>query len=169
MSKQINKENSDQFWNSTIAGPLSMEVVVKEIISFMKTDEKMDYKLIIGSDSLLRSEKNADFVTAIVIYKVGNGARYFWRRIEGKKKFHTLRDRMFEEVLMSLDIAQKVLDFAKEFNAPKFSFEIHLDIGEKGPTRNVIQELTGMIRAMNFEPKIKPMSFAASNVADKHI
>ena len=33
----------------------------------------------------------------------------------------------------------------------------------------MIQEITGMIRANNFEVKTKPESYAASSVADRHV
>jgi len=33
----------------------------------------------------------------------------------------------------------------------------------------MIQEVVGMIRANNFEARTKPESYAASNVADRHV
>ncbi|MDO8655133.1 MAG: ribonuclease H-like YkuK family protein, partial [bacterium] len=36
-----------------------------------------------------------------------------------------------------------------------------------GPTRDMIREITGLIRGNGFEPVIKPDSFAASSVADR--
>jgi len=51
---------------------------------------------------------------------------------------------------------------------PHYDFEIHVDVGENGATKAMIQELVGMVRAHNFEARIKPESYAASNVADKH-
>jgi len=139
-----------------------------------------------------------DFVTAIVIQRVGNGGKYFWRRAE-LGKFHTLRDRIIQEVMLSLEAAKEILavlktqglsDFSAcargasasggeggpspEANAPReqasgWDFEIHADIGEKGETKTMIQEVVGMIRANNFEARTKPDSYAASNVADRHV
>ena len=147
---------------------MSVEGVVQEIISFMRSDTTRHYKVTIGTDSELLAGKSADFVTAIVVHKVGNGGRYFWRRFE-LGKFHTLRDRIIKEVLISLDIAEKVLSELKKFPLPEFDFEIHADIGEKGPTKAVIPEVVAMIRASNFAVKTKPESYAASNVADRHV
>lgn len=147
---------------------LTPEEVVKEIIDFMHTDPARHYKVTIGTDSGLLSTKNADFVTAIVVHRVGNGGRYFWRRFE-LGKFHTLRDRIIREVLISLDVAKDILTELKKSDLPEFAFEIHADIGMNGPTNAVIQEVMGMIRAHNFEPKMKPESYAASNVADRHV
>ena len=76
---------------------------------------------------------------------------------------------MIQEVLISLDIAKEVLSELKKFPLPEFDFEIHADIGENGPTKAVIQEIVGMIRAHNFEVKTKPDSYAATNVADRHV
>lgn len=142
--------------------------VAKEIVTFMKADPDRHYKVIIGTDSLLYDKTKADFVTAIVVHRIGNGGRYFWRRTE-LEDFHTLRSRITREVMMSLDMANKILDSLKKSNAPDFGFEIHVDVGENGETKVLIQELLGMIRAHNFEARTKPESYAASSVADRHV
>ncbi len=147
---------------------LTVAEVVKEIISFMRADLRRHYKVMIGTDSELTSGNNADFVTAVVVHRVGNGGRYFWRRIDSQK-MHTLRERIIREVLISLDVAKGVLAELKKFPLPDFDFEIHADVGTNGPTSPMIQEVVSMIRANNFEAKTKPESCAASNVADRHV
>lgn len=163
----------DHLFNDSNGLKLTNHQVVKEIIDFMKLDEKRHYKIVIGSDSLRTAEQNADFVTAIVIHRVGNGGRYFWRRINDKNKFHTLRDRIWQEVLFSLDVAKELLENLAKFPDKKptsnWDFEIHIDVGENGETKTMIQELVGMIRANNFNAKTKPESYAASKVADRHV
>ena len=155
-------------FNSSLGMKLSIPQVLEAILEFMKADPKREYKVIIGTDSQLLKEQEADFVTAIVIHRVGNGGRYFWRRIESSRKFHTLRDRIVNEVLMSLEVAHMFLALTQTHKIPTFSFEIHVDVGSKGETRAIMQELVGMIRANNFEAKTKPESYAASKVADRH-
>lgn len=157
------------FFNSSLGLRLSAAQVVQTILAFMEADPRRAYKVIIGTDSERNADKTADFVTAIVVHRVGNGGRYFWRRIEETRKFHTLRDRIVEEVTTSLAIAKEFLDTTKQFAMPYFDFEIHVDIGENGETRVMIQELVAMIRANNFEAKTKPDSYAASKVADRHV
>ena len=154
-------------FNTPFGIQLNIEAVVAEIIRFMKDDEKRQYKIIIGSDSE-RKENSVDFVTAVIVHRVGNGGKYFWRRAE-LGKFHTLRDRIIQEVMLSLEAAKEILAVLKTFETPDFDFEIHADIGEKGETRTMIQEVVGMIRANNFEARTKPESYAASNVADRHV
>ncbi len=155
-------------FNSSYGLKLSVHQVVHEILGFMKLDLKRQYKITIGTDSEQVGGSQADFVTAVVVHRVGNGGRYFWRRIE-LGKFHTLRDRIIKEVILSLEVAEEVLSELKKLDSIKFDFEIHADIGENGETKAMIQEVVGMIRAYNFEPKTKPGSYAASNVADRHV
>ena len=158
-----------EFLNSSFGLRLPVEQVVAEVIRFMRAETERAYKITIGTDSERLSSGRADFVTAIVIHRVGNGARYFWRRLE-LEKFHTMRDRILKEVLISLDLAKRVLlELEKSPSIPIFDFEIHVDIGENGPTKAMIQEVVGMIRANNFEAQTKPESYAASNVADRHV
>lgn len=157
------------FFNSSLGLQLSAEQVGREILNFMKAEPGYQYKVTLGTDSLKDADDLADFVTAIVVHRVGNGGRYFWRRVAGPSKFHTLRDRITHEVLMSLEIAKNFLSEFKKLSVPHFDFEIHIDVGENGPTKVMIQELVGMIRANNFEVRTKPDSYAASKVADRHV
>jgi len=46
--------------------------------------------------------------------------------------------------------------------------EIHLDVGRSGETRELIREVVGMVAGSGFDAKIKPESYGASSVADKH-
>lgn len=147
---------------------LRPDEVTKKIVEFMKADDKRNYKITIGTDSLLYSDKRADFVTAVVVHRVGNGGRYFWRRLKFDK-FHTLRDRILKEVLTSLDLAKVMIESLQRFDDLNFDLEIHVDAGTNGETKQMIQEVVGIIRANNFEPKTKPESYAASSVADRHI
>jgi uncharacterized protein len=147
---------------------LTPQQVIKEIAQFMAANEKSAYKITIGSDSEQLADKRADFVTAIVVHRIGNGGIYYWRRIIGATKFHTLRDRIMQEVLLSLEIAQNFIEKAEAEKLPAFDFEIHVDVGEHGATRAMLQEVTGLIRANNFAVKTKPDSYAASKVADRH-
>lgn len=158
----------DKLFNSSFGLKLNQNQVVKTIIDFINADPKRKYKIIIGTDSEKRPDNDADFVTAVVVHRVGNGGRYFWRRAE-LNKIRTLRDRIIQEVLLSLETAKDLLLVFKDFETVGFDFEIHVDIGEKGETKSMIQEMVGMIRANNFEAKIKPYSYAASKVADRHV
>ncbi|MEK7634504.1 MAG: ribonuclease H-like YkuK family protein [Patescibacteria group bacterium] len=160
----------DMIFNTPFGLKLSIDAVVAEIVRFMREDTKRQYKLIIGSDSERRENDCADFVTAIVVHRVGNGGRYFWRRLE-LDKIHSLRDRILQEVMLSLEVAQKTLAVIQNLKEPKinFDFEIHIDIGENGETKTMITEVVGMVRAYNFEARTKPNSYAASKVADRHV
>lgn len=159
-----------EFFNSSLGLKFSVSEVVKEIVRFMQDDPEKKYLVTIGTDSELLASGDADFVTAVVVHRVGHGGRYFWR--QGTiGKFFTLRDRIIREVLMSLELAQEFLTILKSEDKQnlKWDFEIHADIGENGETKVMIQEVVGMIRAHNFSAKTKPESYAATNVADRHV
>ncbi len=144
----------------------SQQEIVSEIRGYMLEKPHNAYKIIVGSDSQPLGE-TADFVTAIVVHRVGNGGRYFWKRMAGTRVFN-LRDRILKEVMFSLETAVEILKVLKENIDIKFDFEVHVDVGANGKTSELISEVTGMIRAYNFPFKTKPDSYAASSVADKH-
>jgi predicted RNase H-related nuclease YkuK (DUF458 family) len=158
-------------------GLLTLPQVVSGVLSFMEADPKRQYAVTVGTDSELLADKTADFVSAVVVHRVGNGGRYFWRRAAAGP-FYTLRDRIIDEVLRSLALGTELLETLQSADLKRkeeqkepltWSFAIHADVGEVGPTRMMIQEVVGMIRAHNFDPYTKPWSYAASYVADRHI
>ena len=161
-----------EFLNSSYGLKFTIKQVAEEVVRFMMAEPKRHYKVMLGTDSDCLADSKVDFVTAVVVHRVGNGGRYFWRRFT-QGKFHTLRDRIIREVLISLDLGKEILEelkkSAEEHEELNWEFEIHADIGENGPTKVMIQEVVGMIRAHNFEARTKPESYAASKVADRHV
>lgn len=153
--------------NSPTWGKVRWNDALGKIVSFIGSDKTGSYELIIGSDSLAQKD-GADFVSALIVHKRGGGAIYFWQRHRQEKIF-SLKQRIWQEATMSLEIASKV---AADFNALglfDLDMEIHVDIGEKGPTREMINEVTAMIRASGFKVATKPSSWGASHVADRHV
>lgn len=126
-----------------------------------------------GSSRNFKSEiptgnaRHTDFVTAIIVHRVGAGGIYFWQRKVDKTK-RVLRQRIYEEAFMALQTAQEILESFKQNGIKSYELEIHVDIGKKGPTREIINEVVGMIRGSGFNVKTKPEAYGASKVADRH-
>ena len=160
----------NNFRNPT-KGRMNLAKVAKEISDFIGQDFQSQYNLVVGTDS--NGEKKTDFVTAIIIHRLGRGGRYFWKKTNGHETFHTLRDRIYREVTLSLQTAQEMLGQLEAVLGSKqescCNLQIHIDVGQNGPTRELIKEVVGIVRGNGFEAKIKPESYAASNVADKYI
>lgn len=158
---------------SPTLGELSLDQVVLEINKFLNEDPQSFYSLVIGTDSQeKKTNGNAeiDFVTAVVIHRKGHGGRYFWKRIK-KEKIYGLRNKIYTETLLSLGLAQNLvprLQRALNGEEGKYSLEIHIDVGEVGPTREMIKEVVGMVSGNGFCAKTKPESYGAYIVADKH-
>lgn len=156
-------------FTSPSKGRLSLSEVVEEIARYFEEKPKERYKVIIGTDSDSNSAEPG-FVSAVVIQRIGRGGIYFYRKHNGTI-VHNLREKIYFEVNDSLDLARELVtslrarlgDLALDFGP-----EIHIDVGENGPTKDVIKEVVNTVLANGFEVKCKPESFAASNVADKY-
>lgn len=153
---------------------LSFSSVAEKIIEFITDDPYKQYKLTIGSDSEIKSEsknkKNLEIITAIVIYREKFGGRYFWSR-KKIKAVASIRDKIYQEVLMSLDAAKYLVPELKvklNGDSPKYDLEIHIDVGESGATREMIREVVGVVSGFGYIARTKPFSYAASNIADRH-
>lgn len=161
-----------QFYNPS-RGNLNISQVIEEILSYISEKPEKFYDIIVGCDS--SSSEEPHFPVAVVILRIGEGGRFFLKRIGYKnRKFYSWRMRILEEVLLSCELAlflrenfeKKIRSLEKDFNY-QFRY-IHADIGENGATRDMIKEVIGLIRGNGFEPKIKPEAFAATTVADRY-
>jgi predicted RNase H-related nuclease YkuK (DUF458 family) len=79
-----------------------------------------------------------------------------------------LKERIYIEATMSLQTSENFIQFFKSNGISRYNFQIHVDIGKNGETRDLINEVVGMIRGSGYEVKIKPDSYAASKVADRY-
>jgi predicted RNase H-related nuclease YkuK (DUF458 family) len=167
----ISGATSDKPFVSPSKGSLTMPKMVRDIAGFIDEDPSSFYSLIIGTDSQgKRANGNSeiDFVTAIIVYRKGKGARYYWRK-DIYKGMMVLRDKIYTETLMSMGVAQKIVpEVRKKISPAKYDLEIHIDVGSLGPTRDMIREVVGMVSGNGFTAKTKPESWGASSVADKH-
>lgn len=142
-------------------------------MGYMREKPDQSYDVIVGCDS--SSSDSPEFPLAVVVLRSGAGGRFFLRKISYQdRKFYHWKMRILEEVLLSCDLALTLREELRKKtsgleNAPRYEFRyIHADIGENGSTREMIKEVVGIIRGNGFEPKLKPESFAASNVADRY-
>lgn len=154
-------------FQSPTHGSLELPEVREKILAFLSEDPEGKYQLVVGTDSQPHNGAGVDFVTAIVVHRVGHGGIYFWKRIVNKKHY-VLRQRMYEEATRSLEMAETVLALLHKDGVTRYDVEIHVDIGSIGDTREMIGEIVGMIRGSGYRVKTKPESYGASKVADRY-
>ena len=164
------------FYNPTKGNLLAKEVI-QEIISYIKEKPEKFYEIIVGCDSSSGEEPN--FPVVVAVLRKGEGGRFFLKKIKYPSSFNRRfiywKNRILQEVLLSCDLALLLRDdFHKEIEQVddgtlQYQFRyIHADIGENGATKDMVKELTGLIRGNGFEPKIKPEAYIASVVADRY-
>lgn len=153
-------------FNSPSKGKMDLEQVVLDILAYASEDTESTYKLIVGSDSH-PADTGTCFVSAIIIHRVGKGARYYYNK-QMEQKIKSLRQRIFYEASLSLVLADQLCKCLQKHGHDEMKVEIHLDIGTHGDTKELVKEVTGMIMGSGFAAKIKPDACAASNVADRH-
>jgi len=150
---------------SPTKGVLTFDEMFKDILDYVRQDPEATYRLIIGTDSRAREE--ITFVSAVVIHRVGKGARYYYEKRK-HSKLASLRQRIYYETALSLDLGSKIAARLARNGQANLDVEIHLDVGLEGATKSMIREVVGMVTGSGFDAKIKPESYGASVVADKY-
>lgn len=159
--------NGKNVFVSPTIGEVTPTELRKRVLMFMAENPDSVYKMIIGSDSQDKNSEGIDFVTAIVIHRLGFGGIYFWRRVHESKPM-AMRNRIYQEATFSIQCAQVIKDIFKEDDVASYELEIHVDIGTVGKTKEMISEVIGMVRGSGFPVRMKPYSYAASTIADRY-
>lgn len=161
----------DDFISPT-QGKLTPSELVESISQWLHEEPQAFYRLVIGSDSQERhvnGTKLCNFVTAVVVHKVGRGGRYFWKNGR-RERIHSIRQKIYTETLLSLETAGKLVpQLRQKLNGNlAWDLEIHIDVGTVGQTRDMIKEVVGMVIGNGYTARTKPDSYAATTIADRH-
>lgn len=144
--------------------------VYEDILEFIRGDLNCSYKISIGTDSQVKT--SSIFVSCIHVHRIGKGAVGFLHKTEVSRCIRNLREKIYLETCASLQLAylfnDERINMIKKILGKKVSFEFHIDVGTKGQTKALINEMVGMVKGLDFVPKIKPDSYCASCFADKY-
>lgn len=130
-------------------------------------------KVCIGTDSQVKGSIT-DFATVIVFVRKGKGAFMYIHNQSTKRKM-PIKQRMLEEVAISIAIAYKLCPLFIAFNV---HMEVHADINTNPnfKSNDALKDAMGYIMGMSawmnlsdrgFAFKAKPHAFASSQCADR--
>lgn len=154
-------------FRSPTLGVVTLEQVAEDAIQERREHPQDRFRLIIGTDSQPHEHTaSATFVTAVILHRVGRGARYYVHK-EHHEHIHSLRQRMFTEASLSLQVGGLLSELLQKAGQD-WQIEVHLDIGEGGETKQWIREIVAWIESNGYEARIKPESFGASKVSDRY-
>ncbi|MBO8127818.1 MAG: ribonuclease H-like YkuK family protein [Peptococcaceae bacterium] len=151
---------------SPTKGRMTFDEMMKDIMGYITGLPSSSYKIIVGSDSQVMKGKTC-FITAVIVHRLGKGARYYYRK-RSHRKIKSLRQKIFFETALSLELGGQIAKRFAETGHDDLKVEIHIDVGTHGETKNLIREVVGMVTGSGFQAKIKPEAYGASSVADKH-
>jgi len=159
-----NSLESAEFISPTF-GKVSSGEMFSKLVEYIGEMADNAYHLIIGTDSFIGKETL--FVSAVVVHRLGHGGRYFYRKLR-HKKMESMRQRIFYEATMSIELASFLRTKLQENGYKALPVEIHLDVGANGDTRDIIKEIVGMVTGSGYAAVTKPDSYGATKVADRH-
>lgn len=169
ITKETKKED-DGYWRVTGSKErYSDEDVYKYVKDKMINASRLDVELDIGvgTDSQFLG-KIFKFTSVLCVYTPGKGGFYFYRneRVPVQKyKLSNQKMRMFDEVSKSIELSVKLQDATGAVPT------VHVDASpanEKEFTSAFSDQLKGYVQACGFQCALKPDSYVASRLADKH-
>ncbi len=153
-------------FTSPSKGSVTFQALFEDLVGFTNEFPDESYKLIIGTDSHSFLNDHVIFVTAVVVHRVGKGGRFFYHK-QKTRYMDSLRQRIYYETFLSLEVATRLTEKLAQNSDLRLNVEIHLDVGEKGETRDIIKEVVGMVIGSGYQALIKPDSYGAATVADR--
>ena len=145
---------------------------IADIIREKVTEKPGEYNVMIGTDS--QNFDKTKMVLVIALHDVGRGGIFFYE-IQRVNKITNIGQKLIYETNLSLDLASKLVEELDRLKADKgfdypnlINIGIHVDAGVNGPSKQVIPEIVGWIKACGYEAIVKPNSYAASSIANKY-
>lgn len=169
------EEVAPSLWKNSDGKKFPQEFVF-DWVSATKLDRENEYQVIVGTDSHMHG-RQFRFITVVCVYKTGKGGNYYYlenyeprdryihNNERGKKVKGNQKMRMFNEVERSVALAEELFD--KTGVLPV----VHIDASPatmKEFTSAFSDQLKGYVTSQGFECVLKPDSFVANAVADKH-
>lgn len=150
-------------WVNGSGNLISFEELMDNINSYVSSGGK----IFIGTDSQVKNNE-CILVTAICLHGKFDKfyATYFFNRQRlDLEPYKILRSRIMKEVQSSVDIAMDIIE-----RYPDVDIEVHVDVGatQKSATHKFVDSISGWIKGIGLQCKIKPYSWASSSVADSH-
>lgn len=141
----------------------------KILRAYMRDPEYKDYEydLVVGTDSQMIGHA-FQFISVISCHRIGKGGLYFYHKEDVPRvKFpvENQKMRMFDEVSRSIALALYLT------NHQTLRPVIHIDASpshKKEFTAQFSDQLKGYVQGSGFECKVKPESYVAHAIADKH-
>lgn len=164
------------FISETHGNSLAFNDVAMKIEETILKNPDNEFRISIGVDS--QNSHKTRVVTAICVWKVGNGASVFYS-IQDIPVIKNLHDRLIYEASKGIEVANGLFEALEDryfesgfdYLDHNVKFEIHCDVSTSdGKSNNYIKEIVGYIKGTindNYEVKCKPEAYAASSVADK--
>lgn len=128
------------------------------------------HELIVGVDSHLHKQ-TYHFITVVCLYEKGRGGYYYYNISECNRKTFKgaypakVRARMFHETGLAIETATQIQEATGKTPI------VHIDVSPpnaKELSSMCSDELKGYVINCGFEVVVKPWSFVASGVANKH-
>lgn len=155
---------------SPTLGEVDIETIAKIIKD--KASNPGEYNVMIGTDS--QNFDDTKVVVVIALHHVGKGGIFFYD-ISHVPRINNVGQKLIYETQLSLEYAEKLIKaFEKIHTETGFDYSkrinlgIHVDAGQNGPSRQVIPEIVGWIKACGYEVIVKPDSWAACSIANKY-
>lgn len=147
---------------------ISLKDIARIGKAYILQEPDAEYEITVGTDS--QNFNKTKMVEVIAFHRLGAGGIFFYS-VEYIRRIENLRLKIYEETQRSLELADNLLNEFEsiiDLNDYKINFCIHCDVGRKGTTKDLIQEIVGWVHSLGYECAIKPDSYAASAVANRY-
>ncbi|UOF91086.1 ribonuclease H-like YkuK family protein [Fodinisporobacter ferrooxydans] len=156
-------------WKHPNKGDTSFSAICAFIRDKVNQDNgKHTFRIYLGTDSQSHGNSGVTrYVTALILHTVGKGANFFIKKMD-EPLAPSLRQKIWRESVLTFEQAIELdHELSDLFNLSNVEFQIHVDCGMNGPTKDLIKEVTSMFISAGYDVVTKPDSVAASSAADR--
>lgn len=158
---------------------MTLDEVFGRIESFMRSEPRAAYQLVIGSDAQVHAG-HTKFITSVVIFRPGRGAWFCYRQVILPREIQSLQEKLSLETTFSQEIAT-YFDHGKlgllediimphVYQGAELKLYVDIDAGtdaKRNQTSVFVADMVGRIEAMGLSARVKPEAIVASSVSNR--
>ena len=142
--------------------------MVDEIIKWTAEYPEEVFSYVVATDSQVHKVRRkpvwyTQYVTIVWVHRGNHGGRIWILQDKVNERIGVIQ-RLMHEVELSIDVMNRIAESKLKSRLEQFS--VHIDVGENGLSRSVVQACLGWVMGLGFNAEVKPEAVGASCVAD---
>ena len=163
-----NEKGLVMIFKNTNGQSFTFNQMVDEIVTWTSTFPDSEFSYVVATDSQVHKIRRkpiwyTTYITVVWVHRDHKGGRLWILEDRVYERIDMLK-RLMKETQMSIDLMTNISE--SKLKSRLDDFCVHIDVGNEGKSRSVVEACQGWVQGMGYKAEVKPKAVGAYAVAD---